>query len=203
MMKLFSRREEKTTYLIVGLGNHGLAYKNNRHNIGYMTVDHLAKTWGETISKTKARSLTLIHQIDGTRVILAKPQTFMNDSGRAVEELLRYYKIPLEHMLVVYDELDLPLGSIRLRPFGGTGGHRGMRSIQNTIRSQEFPRMRIGIDRPPGRMDPADYVLQDFSPEEQETVLDAIERAVECLKVYLRQGIEEAMNSCNTSPEAQ
>jgi PTH1 family peptidyl-tRNA hydrolase len=201
-MKLFSRRDGKPTHLILGLGNHGHAYRNNRHNIGFMVVDHLAKTWGETILKAQARSLTLIHHADDARVLLAKPQTFMNESGRAVEALLRYYKIPPERMLVIYDELDLPLGSIRVRPFGGTGGHRGMRSIQNTIRSQDFPRMRIGIDRPPGRMDPADYVLQDFNPEERETVLDTIERAVECLKVYLNQGIDQAMNSCNTPPEA-
>jgi PTH1 family peptidyl-tRNA hydrolase len=202
-MKLFSRRDDKPTHLLVGLGNHGQAYRNNRHNIGFMVVDHLAKTWGETISKAQARSLTLVYHTHDARVLLAKPQTYMNESGRAVEALLRYYKIPSERMFVVYDELDLPLGSIRVRPFGGTGGHRGMRSIQNTIHSQDFPRMRIGIDRPPGRMDPADYVLQDFNPEERQIVQDTIERAVECLKVYLNQGIEQAMNSCNNSPEAQ
>jgi PTH1 family peptidyl-tRNA hydrolase len=201
-MKLFSRRDDKPTHLIVGLGNHGLAYKNNRHNIGYMVVDHLAELWGESITKAQARSLTLVHHVDEVKVILAKPQTYMNESGRAVDSLLRYYKIPSKRMLVVYDELDLPLGSIRMRPSGGTGGHRGMRSIQNVIRSQDFPRMRIGIDRPPGRMDPADYVLQDFNAEEHETVMDTIERAVMCLKVYLDQGIEQAMNSCNIPPEA-
>jgi PTH1 family peptidyl-tRNA hydrolase len=200
-MKLFKRHEAKRTELVIGLGNHGNRYKNNRHNIGFMVVDLLAERWGETISKKQARSLLVSHTLSNSRVILAKPQTYMNDSGRAVQALLSFYKIPTERMIVIFDDLDLPLGAIRMRPYGGTSGHRGMRSIQTKILTQDYPRMRVGIGRPPGRMDPADYVLQDFVEDEHETVHYTIDRAMRCLQQYLEHGIEDAMNTCNTSPQ--
>jgi PTH1 family peptidyl-tRNA hydrolase len=197
-MKLFNRRKDETNNLIIGLGNHGNRYKNNRHNIGFMVVDLLAEQWGETITKKQARSVLTSHRISGSQVILAKPQTYMNESGRAVQALIDYYKVTPERMIVIFDDLDLPLGTLRIRPFGGTGGHRGMRSIQNKIHTQEYPRMRVGISRPPGRMDPAEYVLQDFKQDELENLQGTLNRAVGCLIHFLEHGLEEAMNSCNS-----
>lgn len=200
-MKFFKRRDPKPTYLLIGLGNPGNKYRNHRHNIGFMVVDHLAKQWGGTITKGQAKSLTMTHHLDDARIILAKPQKFMNESGRSVAALLKFYKIPLERILVIYDELDLPLGTLRMRPSGGTGGHRGMRSIQNEIQSQAYPRMRVGIDRPPGRMDPAHYVLQDFGQDELQIIDIILDRSVTCLQHFLDQGIEDAMNTCNQLPQ--
>jgi PTH1 family peptidyl-tRNA hydrolase len=197
-MKLFNRRKDETKNLIIGLGNHGNRYKNNRHNIGFMVVDLLAEQWGETITKKQARSVLTSHRISGSQVILAKPQTYMNESGRAVQALIDYYKVTPERMIVIFDDLDLPLGTLRIRPFGGTGGHRGMRSIQNKIHTQEYPRMRVGISRPPGRMDPAEYVLQDFEQDELENLQGTLNRAVGCLIHFLEHGLEEAMKSCNS-----
>jgi PTH1 family peptidyl-tRNA hydrolase len=201
-MKLFNRRKDESTYLIIGLGNHGNRYKKNRHNIGFMVVDLLAEQWGETITRKQARSVLTSHKINGIQVILAKPQTFMNESGRAVQALLNYYRVTPDRMIVIFDDLDLPLGTLRIRPFGGTGGHRGMRSIQNTIHTQDYPRMRVGISRPPGRMDPADYVLQDFTQDELETLQSTLKRAVGCLIHFLEHGLEDTMNSCNTPAQA-
>lgn len=200
-MKLFRRKEPQSKCLVIGLGNHGARYKNNRHNIGFMIVDQLAVSWGLSIAKKQSRAKVVTHKVFDSQVILAKPQTFMNESGRAVQALLSYYKITPVQMIVLFDDLDLPLGTIRMRPFGGTGGHRGMRSIQNAIQSQDYPRMRVGIGRPSGRMDPAAYVLQDFSHNERDLVETTIDRAVDCLQRYLEHGIEDAMNMCNTSVE--
>lgn len=196
-MKLFRRREPKSTFLIVGLGNPGQKYRGNRHNIGEMAVNRLAEHWGGALTKKQARSLTMTHHLENSNVILAKPKTFMNESGRAVSALLQFYKIPLERLLVIYDELDLPLGTLRIRPEGGTGGHRGMRSIQHSLQSQNYPRMRLGIGRPPGRMDPAHYVLQNFSQEEMYLVDQVLDQAMKCLELFITQGVEAAMNHCN------
>ena len=164
-----------------------------------MIVDQLANALGISIAKKQTRSLLAIHKQDSARIILAKPQTFMNESGRAVQSILSHFKISPERMMVIFDDLDLPLGTIRIRPSGGTGGHNGMRSIQAKINTQEYPRMRVGIGRPPGRMDPADYVLQDFSDEQLELLELTTKRAVECLVSYLEDGIEEAMTNCNAA----
>ncbi len=196
-MKLFRRRESKTTYLIIGLGNPGQKYRRNRHNIGQMAVNRLASRWGGALTKKQAKSLTMSHDLNGTNIILATPKTFMNESGRAVSALVQLYKIPFDHLLVVYDDLDLPLGAVRIRPEGGTGGHRGMRSIQQFIHSQAYPRMRLGIGRPPGRMDPADYVLQNFNQEEMHVVNQVLDHAIQCLELFIHQGIEAAMNLGN------
>ena len=201
-MKLFKRREDLSTHLILGLGNHEARYKNNRHNIGFMIVDHLAARWDMAITKKQSRSLLVTTTFQDKKVIVAKPKTFMNQSGRAAQAILSYYKLVPSRMMVIFDDLDLPLGVIRMRPSGGTGGHRGMRSIQNTLKTQEYPRMRVGIGRPRGRMDPADYVLQDFSNDELEIVEQSIDRAVDCLIVFLEHGIEDAMNSCNQAAQA-
>jgi PTH1 family peptidyl-tRNA hydrolase len=188
-------------YLIVGLGNPGPRYDANRHNVGFRCLDRLAGAYDLTFDKRQKRARVALGTIHGQRVILAQPQTFMNESGRAVAPLARFYQVEMERLLVVYDDLDLPLGTVRLRPEGGTGGHKGMRSIAEHLGSQDFSRLRLGIGRPPGRMDPAAYVLQDFSVEDQPLVEDMLERAVTAVETWLCEGIEAAMNRHNRGLE--
>ncbi len=184
-------------WLIVGLGNPGRRYARHRHNIGFRCLDRLAARHGLTFDRVQNRALLATGRIADRAVVLAKPQTFMNESGRAVAPLVRAYHVPLERLLVVYDDLDLPPGTIRLRPEGGSGGHRGMRSIIEALGSQDFPRLRVGIGRPPGRMAPADYVLQDLSPEEEERFDRVCERVAEAIHCWLTEGIVLAMSRYN------
>ncbi|RMF27929.1 MAG: aminoacyl-tRNA hydrolase [Chloroflexi bacterium] len=184
-------------WLIVGLGNPGRRYARHRHNVGFRCLDRLAARHGLTFDRVQHRALLALGSIADRAVVLAKPQTFMNESGRAVAPLVRAYQVPLERLLVVYDDLDLPPGTIRLRPEGGSGGHRGMRSIIEALGSQDFPRLRVGIGRPPGRMDPADYVLQDLSPEEEELFDQVCDRVAEAIHCWLTEGITLAMSRYN------
>ncbi|MFP4343430.1 MAG: aminoacyl-tRNA hydrolase [Anaerolineales bacterium] len=182
--------------LLVGLGNPGPRYAGNRHNIGFRAVETLAEEYNLDFSRTEHRALTAHGTIGGRRVILAKPQTWMNDSGQAVAPLANFYKIPFEDLLVVYDDLDIPLGTVRFRQEGSSGGHRGVESVIQRLGTREFPRLRLGIGRPPGQMDAAAYVLQDFSAEE-EPVLWEVLRLAKSLMVdwikgepqLLRQGM--------------
>lgn len=153
--------------LLVGLGNPGPRYAHNRHNIGYQVLDALAQAHALTFARSEHHASTAHGHIANQRVILAKPLTWMNESGKAVAPLLNFYKIPPAKLLVLYDDLDIPLGTLRFRQDGSSGGHRGVQSIIQAIGTQAFPRLRLGIGRPPGRMDPAAYVLQDFGPEER------------------------------------
>ncbi len=188
-------------WLIAGLGNPGRSFRENRHNAGFMVLDRAAKRWAVEFTKTQNQALMAELRLEGEKLLLAKPQTMMNLSGRAVAPLARFYRVPVTQLVVVYDELDLPLGSLRLRPFGGTGGHRGMASIVQELGSDAFPRLRVGIGRPPGRMDPADYVLQDFSDGEENRFSDTAELAVDCLALLVKEGIEAAMTRFNGGPE--
>jgi PTH1 family peptidyl-tRNA hydrolase len=140
---------------------------------------------------------------EGNRLILVKPQTFMNLSGQAVVSLARFYKIPEYNLMVVFDDVDLPFGMLRLRPGGGSGGQKGMASIIERLGTQDFPRLRIGIDRPPGRMDAADYVLQDFSRSQAEFLPPLFDRAVEAILLFVDQGLEAAMNKFNPATNEQ
>jgi PTH1 family peptidyl-tRNA hydrolase len=187
----------KASYLIAGLGNPGSAFRHNRHNVGFMAADAMAAEWGWRFSKVRMRSLLTSGRLEGRKVFLAKPQTYVNLSGRAVASLVRYYRIPLPQLLVIEDDLDLPLGTLRIRPSGGSGGHKGLRSIAEELGTQEFPRLRIGVGRPPGSMDPADFVLQDFSVEERESLPAILARCVECAQSFLINGIEAAMERYN------
>jgi PTH1 family peptidyl-tRNA hydrolase len=184
--------------LLVGLGNPGRKHAGNRHNAGFIFADSLAKRLGIKIGKVRCDSLVGDGRAEGKRVILAKPQTFMNESGRAVSCLMRSYAVEPERLLVVFDDLDLPLGELRLRPAGGSSGQHGMESIIERLSVTEFARLRIGIGRPPGRMEPADYVLEDFTAQEHELMGTTLERGVECLQALLARGLEEAMTLCNT-----
>ena len=184
-------------YLIVGLGNPGLKYAANRHNVGFRCLDRVAAALELSFDKQQKQARVALGSLGDRRVILAQPQTYMNDSGRAVAPLARFYKVPTARLLVVYDDLDLPLGALRIRPEGGSGGHRGMRSIIEQLGGQDFARIRIGIGRPPGRMDPAAYVLRDFCSEETPFLDEVLARAAAAVDTWVTDGVEAAMNRYN------
>jgi PTH1 family peptidyl-tRNA hydrolase len=186
-------------HLIVGLGNPGSKYADNRHNVGFLCIERFASAHNLSFDRRQKRANLALGTILERSVIVAKPHTYMNRSGYAVAALARFYRVHLDRVLVVYDDLDLPLGTVRMRPSGGSGGHRGMRSIIRQLGGRDFPRLRIGIGRPPGRMDPADYVLQDFSADEEALVDAALEQAVAAIETWLRDGIDEAMSLYNRS----
>ena len=184
-------------YLLVGLGNPGREYRDSRHNVGFMAIDRIASAWDVRLSRAQSKAILGNGVRLGKKVILAKPQTYMNLSGESVSALVNFYKIPKERLLVFHDDLDLPLGSIRLRPTGGSAGQKGIGSIIQKLGSQDFPRVRIGIGRPPGRMDPADYVLQSFGKDEEAVVRIVLDQVLESVEIFLEQGLEQAMNLYN------
>jgi PTH1 family peptidyl-tRNA hydrolase len=189
--------EATAPYLIAGLGNPGQQYRGTRHNVGFMTTDRLAGRLGATFSRMESRALVAKAAYEEKKLVLAKPQTFMNLSGQAVGGLARFYKTPLEQLMVVYDDVDLPLGTLRLRAEGGSAGHKGMTSIIERLGTQTFPRLRVGVGRPPGRMDAAAYVLQDFLTGERETLEATLDCAAEAILVFIKEGLETAMNRYN------
>ncbi len=189
-------------YLIVGLGNPGSKYENTRHNIGFRSVNALAAKHGITLTKLEQRALVGGGTILGKRVLLAKPQTFMNVSGDSVGPLASFYKIPTEKILIVCDDLDIPMGTLRLRKSGSSGGQNGMKHILQRLGTQEINRIRMGIGRPPGRMNPADYVLQPFKGDEEISAVEMIDRAIKAIETWLTDGIDPAMNRYNGAGEA-
>ena len=193
--------QEKKSYLIIGLGNPGREYLGSRHNIGFRVVDHLAEKMGAAFSRLESKALVAKGEIQGSHLILAKPQTYMNLSGRATGGLLRFYKIPLKNLLVIYDDVDLPFETLRMRPGGGSAGQKGMQSIIENLGSPNFPRLRVGVGRPPGQMQAADYVLQDFSKAQLEALPFVLERAAEAVFDFVSNGIESAMNKHNAASE--
>lgn len=186
-----------STFLIVGLGNPGREYRENRHNIGFMLVDRLCVRLNVSLNRLQAQALVGSTSDGDRKIIFAKPQTYMNLSGQSVQGLMRFYKLPLSNLLVAHDDLDLPLGTIRMRPGGGSAGQKGIASIIERLGTQDFPRLRLGIGRPPGRMDPADYVLQDFSPSDLPLLSETLERAADAALTWISQGLETAMNQFN------
>jgi PTH1 family peptidyl-tRNA hydrolase len=184
-------------YLIVGLGNPGREYENTRHNIGFRVVDSIAAAHGMAFNKRQSKALVAEGVIADQKVLLAKPQTYMNLSGEAVRSLLRFYKIPLNRLLVISDDLDIPPGTLRIREKGGAGGQKGLKSIIEHLGTQEFARMRIGIGRPPGRMDPAAYVLRDFDNDESILIVETVDRAVKAVETWIRFGIAIMMTRHN------
>ena len=188
---------DKANTLIVGLGNPGLAYRHNRHNIGFMVADVLAQKLEIPLKRVKFKAQIGNGKVEGIPVIIAKPLTYMNNSGEAVAPLVHYFKVPFERLLVIHDDMDLPLGTLRMRPSGGSAGHNGMLSIFDKLGTNAIPRLRVGIGRPPGRMDPADYVLQDFPKNEEELLNMVIAQACEAVLAFITTGLEKAMNTYN------
>lgn len=194
---IFKKKPNTDTYLIVGLGNPGKAYANNRHNAGFMALDKLAERLGVKFTRMQSNALVTKANDGDKKLILAKPRTFMNNSGQAVGALAKFYKLEKENVLIVYDEVDLPFDTMRMRPEGGSGGHKGMKSIIQRLGTQEFPRLRIGVGRPKGQMATPDYVLQDFSKAEMDVIPFILDKAADATLEFVRYGIESAMNTYN------
>lgn len=188
--------EESERFLIVGLGNTGRKYAGNRHNIGFMAVDRLAAKHGLLSNRVQNKALVANGRLSHHPVILAKPQTMMNGSGDAVGPLAKFYKVPPANVLVIYDEIDIEFGMVRIREKGSSGGHNGMRSIIQHL-GQEFPRIRLGIGRPAGKMPVHAYVLQDFAKDELPLVDEMLETAVSAIETFVSEGIQQAMNKYN------
>ncbi|MBU6361681.1 MAG: aminoacyl-tRNA hydrolase [Chloroflexi bacterium] len=185
--------------IIVGLGNPGKQYADNRHNVGFHVVDKLAEKYGLKFNKMLNRGIAAIGDIEGHRVVLLKPQTFMNESGVCVSPTFKFYKTDPSNLMIIYDELDIPFAQLRLRKSGSAGGHNGMRSIISKIVTQDFPRLRVGIGRPPGRKEAATHVLEDFTRDEVIAMRDVHDRAIAGIVLWLNEGIDKAMNKVNGS----
>lgn len=194
--------EGKTPYLVVGLGNPGREYRETRHNIGFMVVDRLAEATSCKLTKVQSKAIIGIGRVNDLKVILAKPQTYMNLSGQAVSALMHFYKVDLEHLIVAHDDVDLPFGQIRMRPGGGSAGQKGMGSIIEKLGTQEFARLRMGVGRPPGQMDAASYVLQNFSRGDMEFMPEFIKRGAEAVQSFILDGLDNAMNKYNPKQQA-
>jgi PTH1 family peptidyl-tRNA hydrolase len=188
-------------WLIAGLGNPGPEYGGNRHNAGFMVADLLAERIGARFKRDRSRAAVASGRLGGFPVTLAKPMTFMNLSGRPVAALRAFYKIPAERIVVVHDELDLPLGVLRLKQGGGDNGHNGLRSVTAALGTRDYFRVRVGIGRPPGRMDPADFVLHDFSAAERKLVPEVLERAADATEALMRRGLAAAQNEFHATTE--
>ena len=194
------------TFLIVGLGNPGREYRETRHNVGFMLLDRLAVKINARFTRLQSKALvaSAFYHPDkfdalDNKIILAKPQTFMNLSGQSVKGLVHFYKLPLTNLLVAHDDLDLPVGTIRLRPDGGSAGQKGMASILEQLGTDVFARLRIGIGRPPGQMQAPDYVLQGFSNADLEIISETLNRAVEAVETFISDGLDTAMTKFNGS----
>lgn len=184
--------------VVVGLGNPGRQYVGTRHNVGFEVVEHLAQRLGETDGWRRDFHSELMQTVVGNEIwLLVKPQTYMNRSGLAVATIVRFYQLPLTDLLVVCDDLNLPLGQLRLRAEGSHGGHKGLLDVQQELGTPQYPRLRIGIGSPPPGQDAADYVLERFRPEERPVVAEAVQRATQAILCWLKEGIEAAMNRFN------
>ena len=191
--------------LIVGLGNPGRGYAHNRHNVGFICLNHFARTQGIRWDKKQGKARTGSGEVAGSKVVLAKPQTYMNLSGESVSRLVKKFDINLDNLLVIHDDLDLPLGKIRIRHGGGSGGHKGINSIISELDSPDFTHLRVGIGHPPKNEGSAkssddeiiNYVLGNFTPEEKQTMAQVIPRVSEAINCLLTEGLTAAMNRYN------
>jgi PTH1 family peptidyl-tRNA hydrolase len=184
-------------FLVVGLGNPGPGYAGNRHNVGAMVLDELAARAGVRLSSGKgarARAVSGEGRLAGRRAVLARPLTYMNESGGPVRGLLDYHRLPADDLVVVHDELDIPFGAVRLKRGGGEGGHNGLRSVTRSTGTKDYLRVRVGIGRPPGRQDAADFVLKDFSATERKELDLLIAEAADATELLIAKGLEAAQN---------
>ncbi|GIH12592.1 aminoacyl-tRNA hydrolase [Rugosimonospora africana] len=187
-------------WLVVGLGNPGSEYAKNRHNVGFMIVDLIAERTGARFGRHRKAAAEVAETRLGVgdsapRLVLAKPMTYMNLSGGPAAALSQFYKVPVERIIAAHDELDIPFGALRLKRGGGEGGHNGLRSMAKSLGNKDFYRVRFGIGRPPGRQDPADFVLRDFSPVERKEIDFLVDRAADAVEAVIRTGLESAQNT--------
>ncbi|XP_011627568.1 peptidyl-tRNA hydrolase, mitochondrial isoform X2 [Amborella trichopoda] len=187
-------------WLLVGLGNPGKKYEGTRHSVGFEMIDTIAQEEGILVSSIRFKALVGKGSIGGVPVLLAKPQTFMNASGESVGSIVSYFNIPLNQVLVIFDDLDLPFAKLRMLPKGGHGGHNGMRSVIDHFKgSREFPRLRIGIGRPPGKMDPVNFVLRPFTRHEREELDFTLANGLEAVRILLLEGFDKSATFVNQS----
>jgi len=177
-------------WLVVGLGNPGPSYESTRHNAGFLVVDELVRRAGGRLKAHKGRADVLETRVSGHPAVLAKPRSYMNESGGPVAALRDYYKVPPERLVVVHDELDIPFGTVKVKLGGGDGGHNGLKSIRRSIGTGDYLRVRFGIGRPPGRQDPADYVLKPFAAAERKDLAWALDRTADAVESLLADGLE-------------
>ncbi|MDR3311084.1 MAG: aminoacyl-tRNA hydrolase [Oscillospiraceae bacterium] len=197
-MPLFTKRHTGVSYIVVFLGNPGARYNGTRHNAGYMCGDALSKSLGIKIDRLKHKSLTARAEIGGAGVLLMKPQTYMNLSGEAAADAMRYYKVPPERLLAVSDDIALPLGKLRVRRDGSAGGHNGLRDISEKCGGDGFPRVRIGVGgKPNAELDTADWVLSAFTGFDRSEMERAAARAADCVRCIIEQGLDAAMQKYN------
>ncbi|MHB1614779.1 MAG: aminoacyl-tRNA hydrolase [Actinomycetes bacterium] len=184
-------------WLVVGLGNPGPGYAANRHNVGYLVLDVLAGRVGGRFSAHRGRAQVVEGRLSGRRIVLAKPLSYMNDSGGPVAAVRSFYRAPVGRLIVVHDELDLEYGVLRVKAGGGDNGHNGLRSVRAALGSGEYSRVRVGIGRPPGRMDPATYVLRDFSGEQRRELAVVLDRAADAVESLIAEGLVATQNRFN------
>ena len=194
---MFFRKPSGISWLVVFLGNPGPKYAGTRHNAGFLTADAAEKRYGVSINRSRFKALTASCELGGEKVLFMKPQTYMNLSGDAVQQAVSFYKIPAEHVLVVSDEMSLPVGKIRIRPKGSAGGHNGLKSIISVLGTENFPRIRLGVGAPPQEYDVKDWVLSTFRNQDAEDFYAAAERAAQAVETYITLGPEKAMNLYN------
>ncbi|EGC82350.1 aminoacyl-tRNA hydrolase [Anaerococcus prevotii] len=185
-------------YCIVGLGNPGLKYENTRHNAGFLTIDYLANKFGIDVKKSKFKSLYGQGVISGQKVMLVKPQTYMNNSGEAVREIINFYKFDIDKLIVIYDDIDIEFGTIRIRKKGSAGTHNGMKSIIYQIQDDKFPRIKIAVGKKPEYMDLANFVLSGFTEKEAEVIREEIKLASDSIETMIESSIDMSMNKFNS-----
>lgn len=199
-MPLFRRSsdEDGGRWIALGLGNPGERYSRTRHNAGVLVIEELLARTGSSLKSHKSGALVAEASLGGERVVLARSTGYMNESGRPLGQLVRFYKTPVERVIVVHDELDIAFGEVRVKCGGGTAGHNGLKSVAAHLGSKDFVRVRVGISRPSGRLDAVDYVLQSFSGAERKELPEIVERAADAVERILEVGAERAMNEFNT-----
>jgi PTH1 family peptidyl-tRNA hydrolase len=187
--------------LVVGLGNPGPRYAGNRHNVGFLILDELARRAGGSFKAHRGRADLIEARLAGNRVMLAKPKCYMNESGGPVASLRDFFKVPAESIVVVHDELDIPFAALRLKLGGGDNGHNGLKSVTKSLGTRDYYRLRFGVGRPPGRQDPADFVLNDFSPTERKELPFHVDRAADAIEALLTEGLAAAQNRFHAMSE--
>lgn len=185
-------------YCIVGLGNPGLKYENTRHNAGFLTIDYLANKFGINVKKSKFKSLYGQGIISGQKVMLVKPQTYMNNSGEAVREIKNFYNFDIDKLIIIYDDIDIEFGTIRIRKKGSAGTHNGMKSIIYQIQDDKFPRIKIAVGKKPEYMDLANFVLSGFTEKEAEVIRKEIKLAADSIETMIESSIDMSMNKFNS-----
>ena len=195
---IFQRKGSGVSWLLVGLGNPGSKYESTRHNMGFLAVDGLARRKGFRFNKLRFRAWTAEWMVNGEKVLVMKPQTYMNLSGESVGEAARFYKIPADHVVVISDDISLPVGKLRVRTGGSAGGHNGLKNIIQHLGTDQFPRVRVGVgEKPHPDYDMADWVLGKFQGEDKKAIDGAVKRAADAVECFLKEGPDRAMNRFN------